>query len=630
MSEGLSDSETQVGENSVGDWLESDSAPTAAINGFGNPDGPMSRGIKRPRDFLGMRFYPRTTEVYEQNVGLGQQQQQLGEPSWEVRNNVAVDDRNISTNIPYEGPNPQQVEGHGSDSASSFMNGYGRSDSSRATDILMSVSVSTDFTKIKILEFANSAMEDLITMSKKDFNPFDYRHADRMRTAGFGNNQSLPCSGYLHLEASRETAYVGMNRLGIVEMLMDSNRWAAKFADIVSRAILLAVINPGTAEYDGALQVMTAEFHIPTPLVPVRDSYFARYCRKLSPDTWGVVDISLESLFPYPASTRYRRKPSGCLIHELPNGCSKIIWLEYVEADNGLVHKIFQHVVCSGYVFGAQRWVVAIAREHDLLQALMNMTPSEGALRITPMGRVSLLKLVEKMTREFFLDASGSSTNMWMTLPLHGNEDIKITVKNRAHSFGFLGGRTIVLSTSVEIPVPPKRVFSLLSAAESRPKWDFLSQSHVIRELANIIVGSNPESRVSILEIINTTPENTDAPMFYLQKSYIDPTFAYVVYAPIDVPAMSMLLSGGDPESVAFMTSGFMMFPDRPILPGEESSGSLLTVLFHILDDAPREDHYCLSLNSLNVSHSLISGTVGMIKDNFIRGHQRSGGRRGN
>ncbi|PKI67667.1 hypothetical protein CRG98_011880 [Punica granatum] len=344
MSEGLSDSETQVGENSVGDWPESDSAPTAAINGFGNPDGPMSRGIKRPRDFLGMRFYPRTTEVYEQNVGLGQQQQQLGEPSWEVRNNVAVDDRNISTNIPYEGPNPQQVEGHGSDSASSFMNGY--------------------------------------------------------------------------------------------------------------------------------------------------------------------------------------------------------------------------------------------------------------ALRITPMGRVSLLKLVEKMTREFFLDASGSSTNMWMTLPLHGNEDIKITVKNRAHSFGFLGGRTIVLSTSVEIPVPPKRVFSLLSAAESRPK--------------------------------NTTPENTDAPMFYLQKSYIDPTFAYVVYAPIDVPAMSMLLSGGDPESVAFMTSGFMMFPDRPILPGEESSGSLLTVLFHILDDAPREDHYCLSLNSLNVSHSLISGTVGMIKDNFIRGHQRSGGRRGN
>lgn len=36
------------------------------------------------------------------------------------------------------------------------------------------------------------------------------------------------------------------------------NRWAAKFSDLVSRAVELAVIHPGAkGSYDGALQVVT-------------------------------------------------------------------------------------------------------------------------------------------------------------------------------------------------------------------------------------------------------------------------------------------------------------------------------------------------------------------------------------
>lgn len=68
---------------------------------------------------------------------------------------------------------------------------------------------------------------------------------------------------------------------------------------------------------------MTAEFHVPSPIVPVRKSYFARYCKQLSPGTWGVVDVSVENLFPTP-SIRFKRRPSGCLITETRNGFSKV------------------------------------------------------------------------------------------------------------------------------------------------------------------------------------------------------------------------------------------------------------------------------------------------------------------
>lgn len=95
---------------------------------------------------------------------------------------------------------------------------------------------------------------------------------------------------------------------------------------------------------------------------------------------------------------------------------------------------------------------------------------SLAVLPMTPKGRSSLLKLVEKMIRGFFVDSSACSTNMWMPLPLHGDGEVKIMVKDALHGSGLPGRRTIVLSTSAAIPVPPKRVFDFLSDDRARPK----------------------------------------------------------------------------------------------------------------------------------------------------------------
>lgn len=71
------------------------------------------------------------------------------------------------------------------------------------------------------------------------------------------------------------------------------------------------------------LMQMTAEFQVPTPLVPTREVYFVRYCKQHGDGTWAVVDVSLDNLRPSPIA-RCRRRPSGCVIQEMPNGYSKV------------------------------------------------------------------------------------------------------------------------------------------------------------------------------------------------------------------------------------------------------------------------------------------------------------------
>jgi hypothetical protein len=68
---------------------------------------------------------------------------------------------------------------------------------------------------------------------------------------------------------------------------------------------------------------MSVEFQVPSPLVPTRDSYFVRYCKQNADGTWAVVDVSLDTS----SVLKCRRRPSGCLIQEMPNGYSKVCGL---------------------------------------------------------------------------------------------------------------------------------------------------------------------------------------------------------------------------------------------------------------------------------------------------------------
>lgn len=72
---------------------------------------------------------------------------------------------------------------------------------------------------------------------------------------------------------------------------------------------------------------MYAELQVLSPLVPTREAHFLRYCQHNAEEgTWAIVDFPLDGFhndyspsFPY-----YKRRPSGCIIQDMPNGYSRV------------------------------------------------------------------------------------------------------------------------------------------------------------------------------------------------------------------------------------------------------------------------------------------------------------------
>ena len=111
--------------------------------------------------------------------------------------------------------------------------------------------------------------------------------------------------------------------------------------------------------------------------------------------------------------------------------------------------------------------------------------------------------------------------------------------------------------------------------------------------------------------VFGTQPVNSNqSNMLILQECCTDEVCSLVVYAPIDVAAMSAILNGGDPDSVALLPSGFAILPDGPLR--ASPGGSLLTLAFQILvDHVPTAR---LSLGSVATVNKLISNTILRIK----------------
>ncbi|KAI5599594.1 hypothetical protein POPTR_002G230200v4 [Populus trichocarpa] len=489
-----------------------------------------------------------------------------------------------------------------------------------AGDLLRSISAPTEADKPMIIELAVAAMEELIRMAQMDeplwMNSLDGIDAVlnedeyiRIFPHGIG-----PKPTGFKCEASRESAVVIMNHINLVEYLMDVNQWSTLFSGIVSRALTLEVLSTGVAgNYNGALQVMTAEFQLPTPLVPTRESYYVRYCKQHADGTWAVVDVSLDSIRPGPAA-RCRRRPSGCLIQEMPNGYSKVTWVEHVEVDDRGVHNLYKHLVSSGHAFGAKRWVATLNRQCERLASAM--ATNIPAVITNQEGRKSMMKLAERMVISFCAGVSASTAHTWTTLSGTGADDVRVMTRKSVDDPGRPPGIVLSAATSFWLPVPPKRVFDFLRDENTRNEWDILSNGGVVQEMAHIANGRDTGNCVSLIRV--NSANSSQSNMLILQESCTDQTASFVIYAPVDIVAMNVVLNGGDPDYVALLPSGFAIFPDGTAAHGvgmDESGstgGSLLTVAFQILvDSVPTAK---LSLGSVATVNNLIACTVERIK----------------
>ncbi|XP_022140115.1 homeobox-leucine zipper protein MERISTEM L1, partial [Momordica charantia] len=285
-------------------------------------------------------------------------------------------------------------------------------------------SVTTEIDKPVIVELAVSAMEEVYTMAQAGEtlwvpapnNSTEILNQDQYLTT-YSTGIIGPRILGLTSEASRESSIVAFNHLKLVDILMDVNQWSSIFCGIVSKALTLEVLSPGVGgNYNGALQVMSAEFQVPSPLVPTRENYFVRYCKQQGDGSWAVVDVSLDYLRPTPIS-KTRRRPSGCLIQQLPNDSSKITWVEHVEVDDRTVHNLYKRLVTSGLAFGAKRWVATLDRQcQRLANSLATNIPALDICVVTGQeGRKSVMKLAERMVRSFCSGVGASSAHNWTT-----------------------------------------------------------------------------------------------------------------------------------------------------------------------------------------------------------------------
>ncbi|KAK8974290.1 hypothetical protein V6N11_034656 [Hibiscus sabdariffa] len=492
------------------------------------------------------------------------------------------------------------------------------------------------------LELALAAMDELVKMAQTD-EPLWVRsleggremlnHDEYFRT--FTPCIGLKPTGFV-TEASRETGVVIINSLALVETLMDSNRWAEMFPCMIARTSTTDVISNGMGgTRNGALQLMHAELQVVSPLVPVREVRFLRFCKQHAEGVWAVVDVSIDSIREStsvaPTFVGCRRLPSGCVVQDMPNGYSKVTWVEHAEYEETEVHQLYRPLLSSGMGFGAQRWVATLQRQCECIAILMSSTAlTRDHTAITASGRRSMLKLAQRMTDNFCAGVCASTVHKWNKLNARNvDEDVRVMTRKSVDDPGEPPGIVLSAATSVWLPVSPQRLFEFLRDERLRSEWDILSNGGPMQEMAHIAKGQDHGNCVSLLRA--SAMNANQSSMLILQETCIDAAGSLVVYAPVDIPAMHVVMNGGDSAYVALLPSGFAIVPDGPGSRGPMSnghingnggsnggspraggSGSLLTVAFQILvNSLPTAK---LTVESVETVNNLISCTVQKIK----------------
>ncbi|CAL9167557.1 unnamed protein product [Musa hybrid cultivar] len=477
------------------------------------------------------------------------------------------------------------------------------------------------------LELALTAMDELVKMAQME-DPLWVPTLD-------GGKETLNYEEYLRSfprcigakpvglvsEATRATGAVIINSLELVETLMDATRWVDMFPSVIARATTIDVISSGMGgSRNGVLQHMHAELQVLSPLVPVRDVRFLRFCKQLTEGAWAVVDVSIDGirddLSAPPPNMSCRRLPSGCLVQDMPNGYSKVTWVEHAEYDEAAVHPLFRPLVRSGMALGAHRWVASLQRRCQSLAMLMSSSLShDDTTTITPSGRRSMLKLAQRMTDNFCAGVCASSAHEWNNLSggINIGEDVRVKTSQNVAEPGEPPGVVLSAATSVWLPIAPQRLFDFLRNQQLRSQWDILSNGGPMEEMAHIANGKETGNTVSLLRASAASADHNS--MLILQETCTDASGSVVVYAPVDLPAMHLVMSGGDYTYVTLLPSGFAIFPDgRGSGAGvtHKAGGSLLTVGFQILvNNQPTAK---LTVESVETVSNLISCTVEKIK----------------
>ncbi|CAN1764418.1 Homeobox-leucine zipper protein ROC5 [Linum perenne] len=431
-------------------------------------------------------------------------------------------------------------------------------------------------------------------------------------------------------EASRATDTVMHNSLAIVEVLMEMDRWVDAFSGLVASCSLIEVISSGVyGNKDGTLLLMQADFQVISPMVPVRQTKFLRFCKQRAEGFWAVVDVSLDasqegsSSYSLPTSVRL---PSGCIVEDIDNNCCEVTWLEHSEYDESLIHGMLRPVISSGLGFGARRWVTSLQRYYECV----NILRSYGTWLKDK--SLNVMRLSHRMVNNFYSGVvscnadsnyNGTGSQKWEKLAFSNvREDVKILTRKSTNKPGEPSGVVLVALTSVWLPTMKERVFDYLFEEEmTRKDWDILTNGGMMHEMFWINKGQDYGNGISLLGSVNFDPNNAD-PMnkfVILQEACDDASVSMLVYASIDVPSMGLVLNGKDHTNVSLLSSGFFIIPDGrdPTMATNEvdgvHGGCILT--FGLQIPANKLPAAKITMEAMEAVSNLLSCTIQRIKD---------------
>jgi homeobox-leucine zipper protein len=90
---------------------------------------------------------------------------------------------------------------------------------------------------------------------------------------------------------------------------------------------------------------MRAELQVLSPLVPIREVTFLRFCKQHAEGLWAVVDVSVDGVLrpnDGAAAAGYmgcRLLPSGCVVEDMRNGYSKVRYVRTPATDPSWYHQ---------------------------------------------------------------------------------------------------------------------------------------------------------------------------------------------------------------------------------------------------------------------------------------------------
>ncbi|KAF9625194.1 hypothetical protein IFM89_020114 [Coptis chinensis] len=435
------------------------------------------------------------------------------------------------------------------------------------------------------IEFAINAIDELIKMCQMS-DPLWVRNSNGTKeilnmeehakmfpwSANFKQHK-----GEFRTEATRDSVVVIMNSVTLADAFLDVNKWMDLFPSIVSSAKTVQTITSGISSHpSGSLNLMYAELQFLSPLVPTREAHFLRYCHQnVEEGTWAIVDFPFDSFqdsFQH-SLPRYQRRPSGCIIQDMPNGYSRVTWVEHAEVEDKQVHPIFNHFVKSGMAFGASRWLAVLQQQCERLASLMARNISDLGVIPSPEARKNLMKLAQRMIRRFCFNISTSGGQSWTAISDSADETVRITTRKNVEP-GQPNGLILCAVSSTCLPFSHQQVFDLLRDERRRSQFDVLSSGTSSHEVAHIANGSHSGNCISVLRInVRFLNEAVDFRMFLaptnssqnvelmLQESSTDQFSSLVVYSTIDVDAVQLAMSGEDPSYIALLPLGFVVTP---------------------------------------------------------------------